>query len=86
MQNQVGDGNVAVWNPADNAIKVYGGSLSTCIKNVGAFTVTGDRTLIVLGSRYTGTLCTLNPATGQLNFVNGVASFVSNVAATPDGK
>jgi len=41
-----GYGSVAVWNPSNNAITVYGGSSPFCVMNIGAFTLTGDRSLM----------------------------------------
>lgn len=82
-----GYGSVAVWNPSSNSITVYGGSSQFCVRNIGAFTLTGDRSLIVVGSADSdGTLCTLNPITGQQNSVAGVREFLFNVTPTPDGK
>jgi WD40 repeat protein len=82
-----GGGHLAVWNPSDNSINIYGGSSPLCVGNIGAFTVTGDRSLIVIGSADSdGTLCTLNPATGQQNSVSGARTFLYSVAPTPDGK
>jgi len=82
-----GYGSVGVWNPVSNSLTVYGGTSAWCVGGIGAFTLTGDRSLIVVGSIDSdGTLCTLNPATGQLNQVAGVRPFFYTVAPTPDGK
>jgi len=82
-----GYGSVAVWSPPSNSITVYVGPSPFCVRNIGAFTLTGDRSLIVVGSIDSdGTLCTLNPATGQQNSVGGVREFLYNVTPTPDGK
>lgn len=82
-----GSGSVAVWKPATNALTVYGGSSQFCVRNIGAFTLTGDRSLIVTGSIDSdGTLCTLDPITGVQNSVPNVREFIYKIAATPDGK
>jgi hypothetical protein len=82
-----GSGSVAVWKPATNAITVYGGTSQFCVRNIGAFTLTGDRSLIVTGSIDSdGTLCTLDPTTGVQNSVPNVREFIYKIAATPDGK
>ena len=82
-----GYGSLAVWKPSSNAITVYGGSTPFCVRNIGAFTLTGDRSLIVTGSIDSdGTLCTLNPITGVQKSVTGVREFLYAVTPTPDGK
>lgn len=83
-----GYASVAVWNPTSNAITIYGGSSPFCVTHIGAFTLTGDRSLIVVGSVDSDhTLCTLNPVTGQQNSVTaGVSGFLWKVTPTPDGK
>lgn len=89
-----GNGGFAIWNPVDNSITMYGDvgiyegipSLPNCVSNIGAFTLTGDRSLIVEGSILSdGTLCTVDPATGLENEVVARA-FLYMVAPTPDGK
>ena len=81
-----GYSDVAVWNPANNSITVYGGS-SFCVGGIGVFTVTGDRSLVVVGSIDSdGTLCTLNPTTGQYHSVASGREFLYSVTPTPDGK
>lgn len=81
-----GFGGVAVWNPSSNAITTYGGTSPFCgVRYIGAFTLTGDRSLIVVGDADTGTLCTLNPVTGQQNSVPSRSGTLDSVAATPDG-
>jgi hypothetical protein len=82
-----GYGSVAVWNPSTNSITVYGGSSPFCVTNIGAFTLTGDRSLIVVGSIDSdGTICTLNPTTGQQTSATGAQGILYHVAATQDGK
>lgn len=85
-----GSGGFAIWNPSDNSIVQYGSatggsSLPNCVRNIGAFTLTGDRSLIVEGSIDSdGTLCTVDPATGQQDVVS-TNGFLDSVTPTPDG-
>lgn len=65
---------------------VYGGSSPYWVRSLALFTLTGDRSLIVLGGSDSGSLCTLNPATGQPNCIDTGRAFVHSVAPTPDGK
>lgn len=87
-----GFGGFAVWNPSDNSIIQYGSgvggsSVPNCVRNIGAFTLTGDRSLIVEGSIDSdGTLCTVDPATGQQTEVSSGREFLYAVTPTPDGK
>jgi WD40 repeat protein len=92
--NVDGYSGFAVWSPADNSIQIYGGinvgplitSLPNCVGTIGAFTLTGDRSLIVEGSIDSdGTLCTVDPATGAENIITSRA-FLTLIAPTPDGK
>ncbi|WP_158751402.1 YncE family protein [Acidobacterium sp. S8] len=73
----------AIWNPSDNTIAAYSGSIPNCIADghIFGFTVTGDRALVVI---YAGSsLCTFNPVTGQFNSANVIGS---QITTTPDGK
>jgi WD40 repeat protein len=86
-----GYGGFAIWNAADNSIVMYGAgpagaTQSNCVGNIGAFTLTGDRALIVEGSIDSdATLCTLDPNTGKRQIVAGVGSLF-DVVSSPDGK
>jgi len=85
-----GSPSFAIWDPSDNSIVLYGssvpGSLPNCVRNIGAFTLTGDRSLIVEGSIDSdGTLCTIDPATGSENQVASGREFLYTVIPTPDG-
>jgi hypothetical protein len=89
---------IAVWNPTDNSITIYGsddagravplpcGDLGT----IGGFTLTVDRTKIILGGVvYSGsnTLCEVDPATGQGNNTTTPGTvFLSHILTSPDGK
>jgi len=85
----------AIWNPASNSIQMYGGGgfgqtltpLPNCVGNIGGFTLTGDRSLIVEGSIDSDeTLCTVNPATGQESQVVPLGQAVlAAITPTPDG-
>ena len=78
--------SVAVWNPSSNAITTYGGTSPFCVEKIEAFTLTGDRSLMIIGgTTYGGVLCTLNPATGQQTSVSPPGDF-AGMATTPDGK
>ncbi len=77
-----GYGSVALWSPLSNVLTVYNN-----FSHLGAFTLTGDRSLIVLGGLLSpGGFCTLDPATGRVACVNTANSFLYNLATTPDGK
>lgn len=85
-----GSGSFAIWDPSDNSIVLYGsslpGSLPNCVR-IGAFTLTGDRALIVEGSIDSdGTLCTIDPVTGAEHQVASGREFLYMVTPTPDGK
>jgi hypothetical protein len=85
----------AIWNPTSNSIQMYGSGgfgqtntpLPNCVGNIGAFTLTGDRSLIVEGSIDSdGTLCTVNPATEQESqVVPGGPANLGAMTPTPDG-
>ena len=85
----------AIWNPTSNSIQMYGSSafalsatlLPNCVGNIGGFTLTGDRSLIVEGSIDSdGTVCTVNPATGQESqFVPSGQAVLGAITPTPDG-
>lgn len=73
-----GSNGFAIWDPATNAISIYGGpppstpgeipTLPVCgMGNIGAFNRTPDRTAIFLGSIDSdGTVCEINESTGAL--------------------
>lgn len=87
-----GFGSVAIWNSATNSIVLYGdpfltpGAQRNCVRNIRAFTLTGDRSLVVMGGvGSNGDICTLDPATGQeLTTQSGSGNF-HFILATPDG-
>ncbi len=80
----------AVWNPATNAFNdsyICGPGLST--GNVAGFTLSADRTKIIVGAGFLGGLCELDPANGTwVSNSSSVAndSFSYNVLVSPDGK
>ena len=80
--------SVGIWNPANNSMMVYSGSTSFCSTSIGAFTLTGDRSLIVVTSSpaRVPALCTLNPVTGQQNSLSTGLGSLEHVIPTPDGK
>ena len=81
-----GYGGFAIWSPTDNSITIYGAggppaSNCTSAGHIFELTLTGDKTSIVLSAG--NSLCTLNAATGQVNFAP-VVGFP--IAPTSDGK
>jgi hypothetical protein len=84
-----GTGGIAIWNPASNAITIYGGTLgqqSECGNGIGfvtAFTLSADRTQIILGS---GELCEIDASTGASVTGTGPGGELTGIAVTPDGK
>ena len=89
-----GSSTVMLWNPADNSLSpIYGGGTAPCtvnyltLTNIGAFTLTGDRSLVVIGSIDSdGTLCTIDPNTGARVAAPSGTGFIYNITPTPDGK
>ena len=96
-----GSNAFAIWDPVSNAIDIYttpygsagqlfgGGPPETVIcspvENIGAFTLSGDRTRVVLGSIDSdGGVCSFDPVAKQAVAVTGPA-FVLHLVATPDG-
>ncbi len=82
--------SVAVWNPVDNSLTVFGPSQGQGVEPCGFFTTfegfsrTVDRTRILLGT-YGGDMCALDPSTGDyvtsMGGMNGTEVF-----PTPDGR
>ena len=81
---------IAIWNPADNSIIMYGsgGQAFPCGASQGpisGFTLSADRTQILLGI---GEICAIDASTGNGTYgasgLEGVA--YSHIAVTPDGK
>jgi hypothetical protein len=87
-----GYSSLAIWNPSEDTITIYGQSvdnsgLPNCIQNIGAFTVTGDHSLVVEASiDGDGTLCTIDPVSGKVNQTTTLGGYTNVAAATPDGK
>jgi hypothetical protein len=90
-----GSTSIAIWNPTNNAIVIYGGlnglspvpSQPLCpMGNLGGFARSGDRTSIFVGSVDSdGTICQLVESTGQLQSV-ALGGFVAeNLFPSPDG-
>lgn len=80
----------AVWNPATNALNdsyICGPGLSTGYAY--GFTLSADRTKIIVGAGSGGGVCELNPANGTWvsNYSDGAYdSFSYNILVSPDGK
>jgi YVTN family beta-propeller protein len=88
-----GSTSIAVWNPADNSITIYGSPILSGVPSsplcgsvfglhIFAFALTSDRTSILTNGG--GGLCEMNPSTGsfQSAAINGSAE---NIFASPDG-
>ena len=81
ISSVVGYDSFGVWNPSTNALTVYRNMM-----NLGAFTLTGDRSLIVVGTLTApALLCTLDPETGKEACTNH-DRVLNSLAITPDGK
>jgi IPT/TIG domain-containing protein len=83
-----GSQSFAIWDPVGNSIDVQGagGTPNSCVGNIGAFAVSGDRTKILFGSVDSdGTLCSFDPITGQTS-QGSFRTFLSQILPTPDGK
>jgi hypothetical protein len=86
-----GSASFALWNPTNNSIAIYGAgqsSVEVCgpLDNIGGFTVTADRTAVIVGSIDSdGTLCEVNATTGQSTYVASGASFIYKIVTSPDG-
>jgi IPT/TIG domain-containing protein len=88
-----GSQSVALWNPTDNSISIYGSVNSNGIPtqplpllNIGGFARTGDRVGLLLGSIDSdGTLSELMISTGQFtnNVIGGFGT--TNLFPSPDG-
>ncbi|MDR3776145.1 MAG: hypothetical protein P4K97_04565 [Terracidiphilus sp.] len=77
-----GYNSIGLWDPSTNALTVHNN-----FSHLGAFTLTGDRSLIVVGGLQSpGGFCTLNPGTGNVACANASNSTLYSVATTPDGK
>jgi len=87
-----GTTSIAMWNPADNSISIYGGFLpgssplpcGSFPGNLGGFALTVDRTQILLGGINGNLLCEVNPSTGTGQAISGGPAL--NIVTTPDGK
>ena len=87
-----GYGEFAVWNPANNSISIFGENAAIpCGQQAGGifeFSVTGDRSRVLLVIGNGSRVCTIDPATGAANsYVSSANEFGGYpVVATPDGK
>jgi hypothetical protein len=90
-----GSTSIAIWNPTNNAIVIYGGlnglspvpSQPLCpMGNLGGFARSGDRTSLFVGSVDSdGTICQLVESTGQLQSVALGGFATENLFPSPDG-
>lgn len=87
-----GYGEFAVWNPANNSISVLGEDVAiSCGQlsgGISEFSVTGDRSLVLLVIGNGNRVCTIDPATGAANsYVSSANEYGGYpVVATPDGR
>jgi hypothetical protein len=97
IQNVDGSSLFGVWNPVDNSLVNYATPnrppfarpfTPVCgpyMGNFGGFALNPSRTQIFVGSIDSdGTLCQVDPTTGQSNYVSGEGT--STVIFSPDGK
>ena len=92
-----GSTSVAIWNPTDNSITIFGGDYAAetsplpcgpSMGNIGGFTRTPDRTKVLVGSIDSdGTLCEFDPTTGQGVYGGTVGPFApsTQIVTSPDG-
>jgi len=88
-----GSSAIAVWNPATNAIVIYGNIDNTSVPpvpycntmgNIGGFALTADRETILLGSIDSdGTICEINATTGIEQ--SAEIGSGSKIVVSPDG-
>jgi len=87
-----GSSSFAVWNPGSNSITIYGsagvpiGQVCGSLVNIGGFTLTADRSAVILGSIDSdATLCEVNTTTGQGEHIVSESSFVFRIMVSADG-
>jgi len=94
-----GSAGFAVWNPTNNSITIYASSYGSgqlsgapvtevCgpLENIGGFTLTADRSTVIIGSIDSdSTLCEVNATTGQNSYVASGTSFIYKISTSPDG-
>lgn len=90
-----GSSSIAVWNPTDNSIMIYGASglqgvplpCGGFMGNIGGFARTVDRTKVILGSIDSdGTLCEVDISSGQGNYIGATSFSLYHILTSPDGK
>lgn len=91
-----GSTSIAIWNPTDNSITIYGGVGTVGVPtqplcqmgNIGAFTRSADRTAVFVGSIDSdNTLCEINLTTGQRLSAAIAGSFATtHIFTSPDGR
>jgi hypothetical protein len=91
-----GVASIAIWNPTNNAITIYGGAdfadnpvpttpLCGTGFNIGGFALTADRTSILMGTVSGNGFCELNATTGSFQTA-GLQGRSLKIAASPDGR
>lgn len=89
-----GSTSIAIWNPADNSITIYGRAglavptQPLCpMGNLGGFTRSADRTAVFLGSVDSdGTVCKINASTGQELSATIGGFTTTKIITSPDGR
>jgi len=84
---------IAIWNPSNNSIVIYGNTFDSSIpslpycstmENIGGFALSADRTTVLIGSIDSdGTVCEINATTGNLQSAEIGSS--SQIVVSPDG-
>jgi hypothetical protein len=88
-----GSSEIAIWNPADNSITIYGGYgtgggiPSPCgVINIGLFTLNADRSKVIVGSIDSDhTLCEIDVASGSAITTQPAVPWLWHVSVSPDG-
>ncbi len=86
-----GSGSIAVWNPTNNSITIYGSSsipmsqVCGALGSIGGFALSPDRTTIIAGSIAGDTVCEINASSGQSTYINSETTFIYWIVVSPDG-
>ena len=89
-----GSSSIALWNPADNSMTVYGApgfngepTVPLCggLSEIGAIELTADRSAILIGTITGSGVCELNATTGQY-ILAGTNGRSMKIVVSPDGR
>lgn len=89
-----GSTSIAIWNPTDNSISIYGAGPAGAptqplcpMGNIGGFTRSADRTAVFIGSVDSdGTVCKINSSTGQLLSASVGGFTTMKIITSPNGR